>query len=1035
VNTISKLDLVLLGRRGVTARLSDVEQSVKSILLGAGGGGEGTPTAVRPNLLLNSSFEFYDRSATTPNEWAVNGTVALTSGVFGADGNTVLTVSPSAYVSQAVAGGVDQPQGALVLSVAARASAYGSSVTLDVTHSPGVVLGPIYRIDLDGNEVQSAEVPGDEEWYRFWRPALVTGGGSATAIFGITGSANVYLDAAKYEKEDAESSYLEPTAYVGGDWGASVHLRNLSADNIIAGTLTVGGSSSENPKISILDGDDNEIVVLGDPNGGYYGIDVKAEAGLRVSGSGSVEVTGTGSVEVSGGGSVVANSGGDIVINDGGDLEVNDGGDVNVNDGGNINVNDGGDIVVSGGGDILVQDTGTVEVSGTGVVRAGTPAGARVELAAAGLSAYNGSNDETVRIDSTSGRVRVLADGGIVVEDGSLIVGSPTGQRTEVRDYGVIGYDSGGNVVFALNELGAVGSLDIDDGDVVIGNGGASYAWWDNSEGTFKVQGELIASTFTGGYISGTTITGVTVSGSVLNAGSDNEVTISDQGITIDAYLLPGEPNEQNRIKWKDEDDILADIWTRHTTAGTSTTTMEIEVDGNPKDSQAHMYITANATNANRLGRITLGAYSDNDTATIVIEATSTFTDASRIELSADKVSVGDLWVSNGRTLYTNTIEDSVGDTLYFRTGGAQRAYLNDTGFNANTLVSSGNIFAGSKVYTNALEDNGNNAIGFVIDGTTRASLDAAKFAAESIQSYSGFYGSDTLSLLSSAGEARLQRVGWGQAALLSGNIYHSSGDFNQGANWRCSTPSGTYNTQGAAIIIGGNGRPGVTIYGAAGTFVEGSAPPTWLHLFTVLSNDGYIGSSQFSFGGTRYANHRLRVKSTGDTSSYYSFVVANSAESAHIYVRGDGYLWNNRAWAVTSDEKLKEDLEDLDDDTEALMQLKPKRYRRKDDENRRWETGFVAQDIQAIWPDLVEEAELNPGVSTEKVLTIRYTEIIPRVVNGVQRLHQRLQNLREQFQTFRENAAQEVTALKQKTADQERRLAALERLVERRSQ
>lgn len=465
-SSISQLDLLLLGRRGITSRIAGVERTMRELVLGQGSGAEEDNSLVRPNLLINSSFEFYNRNAVRPNDWNVNGAAVLAFGVTGADGSTVISCEPGATLSQPVAGGLAQPKSSAILSVAAKANSYGAKVILSAVHTPGLVFGPIYRIDTEGNEAQTNEVPGDGKWYRFWCPFIINGGNTLLAIIGSAGDSTttIFLDAAKYEKEDNSDAFIEPSAYIGGDWGASVHLRNLSADNITAGTLTVGGSSSNNPRISVRDGNDVEIITIGDPNKGFYGIDVKQGAGVRVSGSGSIEITGTGNLNVSGGG--------DINVSGNGDINITNDGNLNVSGTGDINVSGGGDIRVTGGGSVVV-DGGLVNVVGTGTIRAGTTGAQRIDITAAGITGYNNAGMAQVRLDSADGKLRVLGPGAVSVEGGgSLIAGTPAASRVELKSGGIYAYNNQNEETMVLST--ADGTLTI-DADALIVDGTAVF--------------------------------------------------------------------------------------------------------------------------------------------------------------------------------------------------------------------------------------------------------------------------------------------------------------------------------------------------------------------------------------------------------------------------------------------------------------------------------------------------------------------------------------------------------------------------------
>lgn len=392
--SISQLDLVLLGGRAITSRIGSIESALRGVQLGqfSGNGSGGVPTT-RTNLLSNSSFEFYHRNDSKPQDWTLTGSVSIIPNATGADGTTSLQLAAGANIQQQVAGGMVFSQGAFVLSVAVKSQYAGQLVSLSVQHTPGVSYSTVQRLSVNGELTNSAEVPADGQWYRFFVQGLITGGDTVTATIGCAGGAGtIEIDAAKFEFEAGSQAYIDPTAYQGGDWGGSSAIRNFKADNIVAGTLTVGGSGTDAPRISVLDANDTEIVTIGDANG-TYGIEVKAAAGIEVSGAGSIEVTGGGSIEVG--------------------------------------------------------STGSVKVTGSGKIVAGTEGAARTEITDDGIAAYNSSNVKQVEIASADGRMYVYGKGGVVLSGGgSFIAGTPGGTRAEYDETGFSSYN-------AYNELQA----------------------------------------------------------------------------------------------------------------------------------------------------------------------------------------------------------------------------------------------------------------------------------------------------------------------------------------------------------------------------------------------------------------------------------------------------------------------------------------------------------------------------------------------------------------------------------------------------
>lgn len=540
-NSISQLDLVLLGGRGLTARLGSVENTIKKLSIDSGGDGTGAQLVeTRPNLFSNSSFEFFDRGSSKPQDWTTAGTAAVSVGSAGADGTNTLRLSSTGSAAQVAAGGVTVPHSSIVVSIAARAETAGQKVGINITHAPGYQPGPVVRLDQNGTTFQSDDVPPDGQWYRFYRSFILTGGGTVAAVFSQVGSAGtIELDAAKFEKEDGVASWLEPTAFLAADWGAATHIRNLSAANIITGTLVVGGSTSDNPRISVKDDSDIEIVTIGDPTGGFYGIEIKGEAGFRISGSGSAEVFGGGSVQVKGGGDITLD-GGDLNVTNGtinvnaatGGINVSGGGDITIGLGGNLYVygaaNIGGETTI--GGNLLVNGTselnGDLSVTGdlavtSGLIRVGELTGKRLVFGASGLEAYNASSDRTMLLDVDTATWRIFGENAVVMEaDGSL----KAGELAWVDAAGFWATDYLGNAAFGVSGLDAHlwGGKSMDKGDVMLG-GNSSYVYWDASTSKLTVSGNLSAG--------------------------NGKATVDDKGITLVSDISSDEARP-HYIKW-----------------------------------------------------------------------------------------------------------------------------------------------------------------------------------------------------------------------------------------------------------------------------------------------------------------------------------------------------------------------------------------------------------------------------------------------------------------------------------------------------
>ena len=87
---------------------------------------------------------------------------------------------------------------------------------------------------------------------------------------------------------------------------------------------------------------------------------------------------------------------------------------------------------------------------------------------------------------------------------------------------------------------------------------------------------------------------------------------------------------------------------------------------------------------------------------------------------------------------------------------------------------------------------------------------------------------------------------------------------------------------------------------------------------------------------------------------------------------------------APTSDVRLKRNIVPLKNSIEALMQLKPVSYEKKNSltstEYNIKENGFIAQELQKVMPTLVVE-----GTDKDKLLSVNYTAIIPVLTKAIQ--------------------------------------------------
>jgi hypothetical protein len=162
----------------------------------------------------------------------------------------------------------------------------------------------------------------------------------------------------------------------------------------------------------------------------------------------------------------------------------------------------------------------------------------------------------------------------------------------------------------------------------------------------------------------------------------------------------------------------------------------------------------------------------------------------------------------------------------------------------------------------------------------------------------------------------------------------------------------------------------------------------------TAIKNGNFIGL---------YVNNILRIEMYGN-GNYYNFNPTGTARW-RIYDNGttnrlfvvqnnnNGVVINNGAngWSSFSDERVKKNIRPVDTELDNVLKLKPVFYNYKTDEDTQPKrVGFIAQELQQVYPELVENCELTVGC-VDNVLTVETTSLIPYLVKAIQELKTQL--------------------------------------------
>ena len=126
---------------------------------------------------------------------------------------------------------------------------------------------------------------------------------------------------------------------------------------------------------------------------------------------------------------------------------------------------------------------------------------------------------------------------------------------------------------------------------------------------------------------------------------------------------------------------------------------------------------------------------------------------------------------------------------------------------------------------------------------------------------------------------------------------------------------------------------------------------------------------------------------------NYYS----TGAAAYRFYVGAGGTVYAT-ATTITgiSDQRVKENIVDLDEGLDAVMALKPRKFDWKEGKGKdiKGDRGFIAQEFETVFPDMIEEWKDEPPEGEEPYKAVN-ANLIPTLVKAIQELKAELDELK----------------------------------------
>ena len=147
--------------------------------------------------------------------------------------------------------------------------------------------------------------------------------------------------------------------------------------------------------------------------------------------------------------------------------------------------------------------------------------------------------------------------------------------------------------------------------------------------------------------------------------------------------------------------------------------------------------------------------------------------------------------------------------------------------------------------------------------------------------------------------------------------------------------------------------------------------------------------------GSDAFVNHYLDTGnnyyiSTGFKNTSQDIVITNSSAGVRLE-------YADTSWVSNSDENIKENIVSLDNVLDKIKNIRCVNYNLKDEEIYKKRLGFIAQDFQEDFEEVV-------GKSSDGILGLRYTETIPILMKAIQEQQAQIEELKSEIQLLKNN-------------------------------
>ncbi len=203
----------------------------------------------------------------------------------------------------------------------------------------------------------------------------------------------------------------------------------------------------------------------------------------------------------------------------------------------------------------------------------------------------------------------------------------------------------------------------------------------------------------------------------------------------------------------------------------------------------------------------------------------------------------------------------------------------------------------------------------------------------------------------------------------------------------------------GGGLRLGVAGGNNMAIYASATTSVIEAAGSAALQLVTNSAERaridssgkvliGKAASSDTTVGVELQPNGYATATASSSANTFTTWNVYSTGAGAYrFYVGAGGTVYaTSTTISAISDQRLKENVQDLDVGLDAVMALKPRKFDWKEGKgkNIKGDRGWIAQEFETVFPDMIDEWR-DPAPEGEEPYKSVRADLIPVLVKAIQ--------------------------------------------------